>query len=319
MNEFFVHVFSNIGSHLVAMGLLAGVSAIVLWRKRRVDLWMGLSYSDSETFLKKCKADATAFFTGKAVPALDDGFLEEAGGLLDGAVWKSSLKRSLETLRQVESRSIKGKRPRVHFVLGTLSLWSFVLGTLLKNRHSLVLYHFQADDSEVSYHRIWQMDRTIKNLQAPRVGRVFEPVCFHEVAPEAPLKPLPMGGVEHECLVIEAGSHRIIDSVHEFRRNQLPGASVRVLNRLRDLIPTEPKMWQHAAAEIAHAIGDQTVSSAKETYLFWDGPSVLALMAGDAIGDYAPRKIILMQWDKLKRTYVPVLILPDRDLSAVAG
>ena len=61
-------------------------------------------------------------------------------------------------------------------------------------------------------------------------------------------------------------------------------------------------------------------STANDVYLISDAPAVLALMAGDALGPYAGKRVHLMQYDeervddKKVIRYVEVLVLPDEEL-----
>ncbi|MBC7817034.1 MAG: SAVED domain-containing protein [Planctomycetaceae bacterium] len=306
-----------------AYGLLVAALLGLMWRwqrNRRDDFFLPIVLTDSESMRDNVRGNAAGYFSSlgmfrRTITGLPHVDLTRVAGsqaeLVSSEMWRELLVETLRTLRKANDVAGRRSRERLHVVFGTLSLWNFALGTMLKNRHALRLYHFQNGD----YHFIWEMDRRVKNLQSPKAGQPFEHRFFRVTPGTASAK--------RECLVVHVGTHPIGQDVERYRAAHLPDASLRVLTKVRDLDPKNPTQWIRAAAELTHAICDQTVSQATELYLFTDAPAVLMLMAGDAIGDYS-RRVCLMQLVKSSseqdaKTYREVLRLPDPELSKLAG
>ena len=234
---------------------------------------------------------------------------------VDPDAWRDLAVQVLHQIRQAEADS-----KRIHLVLGTVSLWNFLLGTLLVNRFGIELYHFQQE-----YHPLGRSDRQAKNLRSPaQQPPVFEWVHVEWIPESAvansPLSNPPAGPGSvgtREALVLSIGANDIAEKVRSFLVQSRQPMPLRVVTkRTPKLDPRVPDQWIRMAAELAKLICG---SSAADIYMFGDLPAVLALMVGDAIGSYCNSRIHLMQWNKVTLTYVEVLILPDQRLIELSG
>jgi hypothetical protein len=311
-------------------GMVVGFVTWHLWgRRSRVAKYLPLVLSDNPKFGDDVEEGARYYFTHQIgfrqhitrleKPARDRSAKTGPGVELSRDAWRQLLEVAMKTIRKSNETGERHRPEELHLVFGTKALWNFALGSLLQNRHALVLYHFQIDGRKPHYHRIWQIDRSVKDLRSPKSSRPFEYRFLPQVINEPPHPDRP--GAVCECLVFEMGANQIRDSVRSYRDVHLAGARLRVHTKGRNLPYDQPGAWRLAAAEIAHAICDQTpaVSEAADSYVFVDMPAVLALMAGDAIGNFGSRRLHLMQFDTHNKTYVEMLCLPDSQLSPLAG
>lgn len=328
--EILQYVLNQIAGNFLWWLIYASLASLIGWlywrfwrRGRLADKYLPIVLTQNKTFVKEVETGAANFFgtrLRRPIPKLSQHHNVAAIGVLDRSEWGRLLIDAMETLHEVDDTEFRGERERLHLVLGTPTLWSFALGMLMRNRYAVVLYHYQVSD-EIVYHRIWQIDRRVKDLRSPKAGRKFEYrffLCSSAPAVATAAKVVPAAPLA-ACLVFQVGANQIEASVRRFRDTNLPGATMQVFTKRYELSPKEPRMWVRAAAEIAHAVCNAGPTGVADVYLFVDMPSVLGLMAGDAIGSYQAQRLHLMQWDAANSTYHETLSFPNEELGNLAG
>lgn len=319
-----------------AYGLLVAFVGGCLWwwkRNQRDEYFVPIVLTEAENFRDNVRNKAANYFSKRKDQDKVVGFFKMLFGrqkpisslpnvnltrvlpieyLYHAQSWKELLIEVMRALRKANEVD-GGHRPECwHVVLRAPALWSFAWGTMLNSQHALTLYHYQPEDAD--YHFIWKITREIKDQCGPIAGVPFEYQFLDEkrVAGKVAAKT--------ECLLVQIGSKPgVLDCVKEYRQSHHPESLLRTLTRTRNLDVGRREDWLKAAAEIHFAICDKSASQSEDLYLFVELPGVLLLMAGDAIGCYAPRRIHLMQWDEYQQIYHEVLCLPDLELSKHAG
>ncbi|MCA9260957.1 MAG: serine/threonine protein kinase [Planctomycetales bacterium] len=235
----------------------------------------------------------------------------------------SSLVRRLTAATVAKLRCAKRQGEAVHLVARTSVQCAFAIGVQMDHQHNCTLYHTQNG----RLHRIWEMDRATKNARSPSESPPSCDPFFTEthieprsvrvdVAESGPDRASP----NRECVAIQVGANEIIREVRQWRDRFARDAVIRCLTKRRsELSPLDCSDWIEAASEIAKAVKS---SPADDVYLFIDAPAALALMAGDALGHWARKRIHLMQFCRDVASPVPyvcVLTLPDAELNAAVA
>lgn len=239
-----------------------------------------------------------------------EDFAEDAA--MNGNRWRDVLTRTIRLIRHEQAQM-----RHVHLVPRLKTACAYALGTLLDNQYDYVLYHVQSG----RVYQIWRTDRSIKSLRSPRAGQPFTYQFFDvrdidvrrdESNPIRPESSRPI------CLVAQIGANELLPHVQRWRNAECPSAEIRVMTKVPgELPPDATDHWIRAAAELAHAI--QTADT-EDVYLIIDGPAVLALMAGDAIGRNSGKRVHLVQFDDRSPlrsdspSYQDILVLPDPEL-----
>lgn len=265
--------------------------------------YMRIVLTDSERMEKDSKSDAEVFFSQSRNPMLE---IPRSSVVQIGEESPESWDKALVAVAKSLSRS-KGKH-EIHLTCVARWLWCYALGVEIQVHHPLVLYHYQ----DGTYHRIWKINRQIKELKSPLDDRVYE----YDVCGEPKL--IREGDDTHRViLALAIGSHRDIDAAFDsYRNSNLPSVPMWEIKRRDVLLPNKPEDWIGAATDLAYAIDHLSAGGSKEIYLFGIMPAILGLMLGSAVGPY--RRVHLLQFDG-KNTYTEMKELLPRTISNVVG
>lgn len=234
------------------------------------------------------ECERTARFFGGQQPPIDStglGPLTVCDPQMNsrGNLWRDLLDRSMTVLN-----AAKAAGEIVHLVPRINTMCAFALGTRMNNQFPCVLYHCQHGQ----LYRLWQIDRKVKNKRSPVAGNQRDLEFFLVTDEERSQRNKNPG--KTMCLAVEVGANPLLADVARWRSAMLPEVPIRVLTkRCRELSPDATDEWLAAASEISHAV---KVCEADELYLFFDMPATLALMAGDALGSWAGKKMHAMQF-----------------------
>lgn len=263
--------------------------------------FMTIVLTDSESYREGVARQTEQFF-GEARPRIQPvpEWCLAVTGKQDADAWKLLLGDATRQLREL-CRS----KWEVHVTFGTRALWNFALGVFLKNRTPLVLYHWQ----DGTYHRIWKIDRSVKDLRSPLAEVAFE---YRFCGEPCELRSSGESDDPAEALIFDIGANEIGPDVLRYLDSEggdLAKLPVSIVKKRRKLEPQGTDDWIRCAAELAYTVDR---SGAQDLYLFVDMPTVLALMVGDALGPYISARVHLMQRET--GTYRELLVLPDSEL-----
>jgi serine/threonine protein kinase len=209
----------------------------------------------------------------------------------DGKLWEPLLRATLEAL----NRSRSNRQP-LHLVARINTLCAFALGLQMNNQFDCWLYHCQ----QSRLYRLWRIDRAVKDGRSPRANDEPSP-SFFALENEANAGEADAGSSSNPdrpgsaaALIFEVGANSLLAEVTRWRdRVQTKLPIRRYTKNRRTLDPNDAASWIAAAIEVSRAIKEQ---SENELYQFLDMPAALALMAGDALGNWSGKQLHLMQY-----------------------
>lgn len=246
------------------------------------------------------KADAKTYFSSPAVriPEIPRSSITFVGTETP-SIWDEQLVRVTGAISK-----LKKKEREIHLVCIARSLWCYALGVKLQVDQRMVLYHYE----DATYHRIWNVNRKIKNQKGP----VVNPDHYEYQVCGAPRLVVDGSNPNRVVLGLAIGSHRDILAAFEgYRAENLPDAPVWEIRRHDLLSPCNPNEWISAASDLAVTIDSLSAGGVKEVYLFGILPATLAIMTGSTVGPY--RNVHLLQFDGT--SYIEMMHLLPRTVS----
>jgi serine/threonine protein kinase len=244
--------------------------------------------SRDEQWVSAEKANAIAYFDNQPnpIPPHSMGAIVavDPNMNLDGALWRELLERTLQALNSSRSQ---GKL--IHLVPRINTLCAFELGTRMNNQFPCQLYHCQ----QSQLFPLWKVDRSVKDGRSPHtqetaVNQFFDSRTIPSNSNSVSSSPTAI------CLAFEVGANPLLPEVTQWRDAAKPEAAIVLFTqRHKQLRPDDTAAWIAAAVEISRSIKQ---CEEDDLYLFLDMPASLALMAGDALGNWSGKQIHLMQY-----------------------